>query len=100
MVYLSCKSNSRFPGGFGTLDEFFEILTLIQTGKTTKTIPIVLYSKDFWSNLVNFDFLVEQGVISKKDLDLFVWADTPQEAFDYLTAELKLQRRLHAEFYR
>ena len=98
-TYLA-KAIVVFPGGFGTLDEFFEILTLIQTGKTTKTIPIVLYGKDFWSNLVNFDFLVEQGVISKKDLDLFVWADTPQEAFDYLTAELKLQRRLHAEFYR
>ena len=49
--------------------------------------------------MVNFDYLVEAGVICEKDLDLFIWADTPQEVFDYLTAELKLQRRLHSEFY-
>ena len=97
-TYLA-KAIVVFPGGFGTFDEFFEILTLIQTGKTTKTIPIVLYGKEFWSNIVNFDYLVEAGVICEKDLDLFIWADSPKEVFDYLTAELKLQRRLHSEFY-
>ncbi len=97
-TYL-CKAIIACPGGFGTFDEFFEILTLIQTGKTTKTIPIVLYGKDFWTKVVNFEALVEMGVISASDLKLFKIMDTPQEAFDYITGELEIQRKLHSEFY-
>ena len=98
-TYLA-KAIVAFPGGFGTLDEFFEIITLIQTGKTTKTIPIILYGKEFWTNLVNFDYLIECGVISAKDMDLFVFAETPLEAFTYLRDELLTQRKLHTEFYK
>ena len=77
-----------FPGGFGTLDELMETLTLVQTGKVTKDLPIVLYGREFWENVVDFDYMVEMGVISKEDLDLFHWCDTVDEAFTFLTSEL------------
>ncbi len=77
-----------FPGGFGTLDELMEVITLKQTHKTTKPLPIILYSSDFWNKLINFDYLVELGTISKNDLNLFTFADTPEEAFEYLKNEL------------
>lgn len=77
-----------FPGGFGTLDELMETLTLVQTGKVTKDLPIVLYGKEFWEKSVNFDYLVEMGVISKSDLELFHWCDTVDEAFSFLSTEL------------
>ena len=77
-----------FPGGFGTLDELMEALTLVQTGKVTKEIPIVLYGREFWQKAVNFDYLVDMGVISESDLDLFYWCDTVDEAFAVLTREL------------
>ena len=69
-----------FPGGFGTLDELFDILTLIQT-KKSPIIPIVLVSKYYWSNVINFDFLVEQGVIKKEDLELFTYVESAEEAW-------------------
>jgi hypothetical protein len=76
------------PGGFGTLDEFMEILTLVQTGKIKKRMPIVLFGKEFWDKVINFEALVEFGTISPSDLDLFLVTDSVDEAFDYLTSEL------------
>ncbi len=87
MAYLA-KALVAFPGGFGTMDELFEILTLIQTKKIKKTIPIVLYGKEFWENMVNWDFLVKVGTISKKDLNLFCICDTVDEAYNYLTDKI------------
>lgn len=78
------------PGGFGTLDEMMEVLTLIQTTKVKKKIPIVLYNQNFWNNLINFDYLVETGMISSDDLKLFRYADTPQEAYNYLINEIEV----------
>lgn len=72
-----------FPGGFGTLDELFETLTLIQTKKIQR-VPIVLLGKEYWQRLIDFDFLVEQGAISEKDLNLFKIVETAEEAFAYL----------------
>jgi uncharacterized protein (TIGR00730 family) len=88
-VYLA-KALVVFPGGFGTFDELFELLTLVQTRKSTKRMPVVLYGKDFWSEVVNFDALVRWGTISPGDLALFRIADTPDEAFDYLRHELSV----------
>jgi uncharacterized protein (TIGR00730 family) len=73
-----------FPGGFGTLDEFFEILTLRQTGKMDQALPIVLYDSKFWNRLVNFDLLAEVGMINPADMELFGFADTPQGAWNEL----------------
>jgi uncharacterized protein (TIGR00730 family) len=72
-----------FPGGFGTLDELFDILTLVQTGKNPH-IPIVLVSRYYWDNVLNFDFLVSEGVISPEDTDLFLYAENAQEAWESL----------------
>ncbi len=74
-----------FPGGFGTLDEFLELLTLIQTGKM-KPIPVLLFGKDFWSRVINFDALCEEGTVSRKDLDLFRWCETAEEAWGHISA--------------
>lgn len=67
-----------FPGGYGTLDELFEVLTLIQTGKVAP-IPVVLVGRAFWRRLIDFDYLVEEGYISPTDVDLFTYADEPEE---------------------
>ena len=77
---LRARALAVFPGGFGTFDEFFELLTLIQTGKM-KPIPILLFGKDFWTRVVNFEALAEEGVISPRDLDLFNWVETAEEAW-------------------
>lgn len=69
-----------FPGGFGTLDELFDLLTLIQT-KKSPLIPIVLVSKYYWSNVINFDFLVQEGVIKAEDLELFTYVENAEEAW-------------------
>ena len=82
------KAMVVFPGGFGTLDELFELLTLIQTGKIGKSLPIVLYGKEFWDEAVDFEALVRWGTISREDLDLIRVASTPEEAFSYLEGEL------------
>jgi uncharacterized protein (TIGR00730 family) len=74
-----------FPGGYGTLDELFDILTLIQTGKSPY-IPIVLVSKYHWDNVLNFDFLVQEGVISPEDKELFSYAENAQEAWEQIVA--------------
>src|SRR5580704_7760627 len=77
-----------FPGGFGTFDELFELLTLTQTEKLAKRICIVIYGKDYWDRVINFQALVDSGTISPDDLNLFHWANTPEEAFAYLQADL------------
>ena len=76
---MRARAMVAFPGGFGTMDELFEVLTLVQTGKM-KPIPIVLVSREFWNGFVNFDWLVEMGTISPKDLELFTIVDTAEEA--------------------
>src|SRR5579863_6571526 len=82
-AYLS-KALVVFPGGFGTLDEMFEILTLAQTHKLAKKITVVIYGSDYWKRVFNLDALVDTGAISPKDIELFQFADTPQEAFEML----------------
>jgi uncharacterized protein (TIGR00730 family) len=86
-AYLA-KAIVFFPGGFGTLDELFEVLTLVQTGKIRKHLPIVLFDKAFWSATVNFDALVANHTIAEKDLDLFLMTDSIDEAFDHITEQL------------
>ena len=73
-----------FPGGFGTLDELFEVLTLIQTGKS-RPRPVLLFGREFWTNLINFDWLVETGMISPGDVNLFHFVETAEEAWARLT---------------
>lgn len=87
-AYLG-KAFVMFPGGFGTLDEMMEVLTLLQTSKIKKKVTLVLYGSDYWKSVVNFDAMVRAGVINKADLDLFVIKDTPMEAFRHLTKELR-----------
>jgi len=86
--YLA-KALVVFPGGFGTLDEMFELLTLIQTKKSRKYMPIVLFGKEYWDNIVNFDLMLNWGMISKEDLKLFHVFDDVDEAFNFLSKELK-----------
>jgi len=73
-----------FPGGFGTLDEFFEIVTLAQTEKLAKKIVVVVYGSDYWKKVVNFEAMVDAGVISPEDLELFQMCDSPEESFEFL----------------
>jgi uncharacterized protein (TIGR00730 family) len=87
-VYLA-KALVILPGGFGTMDELFEVLTLIQTKKPRKTMPIVLFGAEFWNEIVNFDALVRWGMISSEDLGMFLMTDSVDEAFDYLRARLE-----------
>ena len=77
---LRAKAVAVFPGGFGTLDEFMELLTLVQTGKM-KPIPILLFGKEFWNKILNFEAMAEEGVINQADLDLFHWVETAEEAW-------------------
>jgi len=82
-AYLA-KALVVFPGGFGTLDEFMEILTLTQTQKLAKKVTIVLYGSEYWNEIVNFGALVKHGMIAPEDLDLFQYADDPEAAFAIL----------------
>jgi hypothetical protein len=82
-AYLA-KALVVFPGGFGTLDEMFEILTLAQTHKLAKKITVVIYGSEYWKKVFNLDILVDSGAISPKDIELFQFADTPEEAFNLL----------------
>ncbi|MGA2979071.1 MAG: TIGR00730 family Rossman fold protein [Terriglobales bacterium] len=82
-AYLA-KALVIFPGGFGTLDELFEILTLAQTEKLAKKIVVVIYGSDYWKKIINFEAMVDAGVISAPDLDLFKMSDSPEESFKFL----------------
>jgi uncharacterized protein (TIGR00730 family) len=82
-AYLS-KALVVFPGGFGTLDEMFEILTLAQTHKLAKKITVLIYGSDYWKRVFDLRTLVDTGAISPKDIELFQWADTPDQAFELL----------------
>jgi uncharacterized protein (TIGR00730 family) len=86
-LYLA-KAMIFFPGGYGTLDELFETLTLIQTRKMRKKMPMVLFGASFWNNVIDFDALVEAGTISAGDLDLLFHTDSVDEAFNYITKGL------------
>ncbi|MGH9664567.1 MAG: LOG family protein, partial [Bryobacteraceae bacterium] len=77
-----------FPGGFGTMDEMFEVLTLAQTHKLENKITILLYGTEYWREVVNFDALVKYGTISESDVHLFHWADDPQTALGILQESL------------
>jgi len=77
-----------FPGGFGTLDEVFEILTLRQTHRMRKPLSLVLFGTGYWDKVVNFEALIEHGTIDRKDLGLFHRTDSVDEAFDIITSEL------------
>ncbi len=87
-VYLS-KAMVMFPGGFGTFDELFEVLTLVQTQKLKKKVTVVLYGREHWEKTVNFDNLVRLGLIDADDLKLFRFAETPQEAFEFIVSDLR-----------
>ena len=80
---IRAKALVAFPGGFGTLDELFETLTLLQTGKT-ENVMVVLVGRDFWERLINWQLLVDNGLIALKDLQLFHYAETAQEAWDLI----------------
>ncbi len=86
-IYLA-KALVVFPGGFGTLDELMEVLTLVQTRKIRKKMPICIYGEKFWKNLINFDFLADMNMIDPDDVKLFRFVNSPQEAFEYLRTEL------------
>lgn len=104
-AYLA-KALVVFPGGYGTLDEMFEILTLVQTQKLSKKITVVIYGPEYWRKVFNLDTLVDTGAISPKDIDLFQFANSPEEAFEmlrqgltenYLAAEAASAQSAHAE---
>jgi uncharacterized protein (TIGR00730 family) len=82
-AYLA-KALVIFPGGFGTLDELFEILTLAQTEKLAKKILVVIYGSEYWNRLINFQAMIDAGTISEKDLELFKIVDSPEEGFEFL----------------
>jgi uncharacterized protein (TIGR00730 family) len=83
-LLMRAKSLVVFPGGFGTLDELFETLTLIQTKKVSP-IPVLLFGRSFWQRIVNFEALVEEGTISSKDLALFTYVETAEEAWEIIS---------------
>jgi uncharacterized protein (TIGR00730 family) len=87
-VYLA-KALVIFPGGFGTMDEFFEVLTLIQTAKPRKIMPVVLFGREYWDDIINFDAFVRWGTASPKDLEIFYRTDSVDDAFQYLTGKLE-----------
>ena len=87
---LRARAVAVFPGGFGTFDEFFELLTLVQTGKVEK-MPILLFGKSFWERVINFEELMLEGVISPKDLDLFKFVETAEEAWTEIAAFYELE---------
>ena len=78
-----------FPGGFGTMDELFEVLTLIQTKKPNKTMPVILFGSEFWDEIIDFEALVRWGVVSAADLEIFHKTDSVDDAFAYLTGKLE-----------
>ena len=92
-VYMA-KAIVMFPGGFGTMDEMMEVLTLVQTERITKKMVIVLYGREFWSRLLNLDYLSEMGMISRADMDLFKVVDTVEEAYAAISKGLVANSRM------
>ena len=86
-AYLA-KAMVAFPGGFGTLDELFETLTLVQTKKMKKPMPIVLFGTEYWNEVINFEALVRHGMIGPEDVNLFYRTDSVDQAFDWLVKQL------------
>jgi uncharacterized protein (TIGR00730 family) len=86
---MRAKALVAFPGGFGTLDELFEVITLVQTRKA-KPVPIVLFGSDYWKRLLNFDVLLDEGAISEQDMELFSYADDPQTAWEAIRSFYQL----------
>jgi uncharacterized protein (TIGR00730 family) len=97
-AYLA-KALVVFPGGFGTLDELFELLTLAQTKKLAKKMTVVIYGSSYWKKVINLELLAEKGAIAIADLELFQFADTPEEAFALLKAGLT-ENHLESEYER
>jgi uncharacterized protein (TIGR00730 family) len=93
-MYL-CKALILMPGGFGTMDELFESLTLRQTAKIKSPLPTVLFGGEFWKDILDFQAMVDWGVISESDLLLFQTVNTVDEAFDYITHHLEINEVLH-----
>lgn len=93
---MRAKALVAFPGGYGTFDELFEILTLVQTGKKSP-LPIVLVGKKFWEQAVNFQFLADQAMIAQEDLDLFSIVDTAEECWDYIQKRWQDRRAVSSE---
>ena len=87
LVYLA-KAAVVMPGGFGTLDEFMELLTLVQTEKIRRKLPIVLFGSQYWANIVKFEPMAEFGTIDKSDLELFHITDCVDDAFEWLKTQL------------
>jgi uncharacterized protein (TIGR00730 family) len=85
----TCKAVVYFPGGFGTMDEMFETLTLVQTGKIKRKLPMVLFGTEYWDRIIKLEEMVDLGTISAEDLNLLHRTDSVDEAFDYLVAELE-----------
>lgn len=97
---LLAKAIIVFPGGFGTMDELFETLTLMQTKKIDKfNLPILLYDKKFWTELINFDKFIELGLISPNDMDLIYFFESPDEGIDFLKPKLKEYMRYLDIYY-
>jgi uncharacterized protein (TIGR00730 family) len=86
---IRARAVAVFPGGFGTCDEMFELLTLIQTGKM-KRVPIMLFGREFWNRIIDFEGLVEEGTIAARDLDLIHWCETADEAWEHVCDFYKL----------
>jgi len=87
-TYLA-KAVIVMPGGFGTMDELFELMTLIQTLKMKKRLPVVLFGETFWNEVLDLDALVRYGTVNAKDLDLFHHTDSVDDAFEFVTRELR-----------
>lgn len=96
---LRARAVAVFPGGFGTLDELLELLTLVQTGKMAQ-LPIFLFGEEFWRRVINFDVLVEEGVIGETDLTLFRFVETAEQAWEKLTAYYETRDRVHRHYAR
>src|SRR4029453_210354 len=80
---IRARAVAVFPGGYGTFDELFELLTLVQTGKV-RPLPILLFGRDYWNRVINFEAMVEEGVIAPNDLDLFHWSEEADDAWEFV----------------